>query len=121
MLTPEEWVRQHLIEFLVNEKSFPRNLLHIEAGLKLNTLQKRADVVAYNLEKKPVFIAECKAPFIEISQKTFDQIAAYNMTLQVPYLLVTNGLIHLCCHINHKEKKYTFLEDIPTYKQLVCF
>lgn len=118
LLTPEEWVRQHLIEFLVNEKKIPRTLIGVEIGLKLNTLYKRADIIAYNRNKTPLLLVECKAPFVEISQSTFDQIATYNMVLNVPYLVVSNGLSHFCCKMDNKNKKYTFLKDIPNYSQL---
>ncbi len=117
-LTPEEWVRQHLIEYLVNEKGFPRNLLHVEAGLKLHTLRKRADLLAYNRQKIPLLLAECKAPSVVINQAVFDQIAMYNMVFHVPYLLLSNGLEHYCCRLNHEKKNYHFLPEIPSYSEL---
>ena len=117
-LTPEEWVRQHYIEFLVQEKKFPRSLMAVEKGLIYNRMQKRGDVVAYDNTGTPLLIVECKAPEVKINQGVFDQIARYNMTLQVPYLAVTNGLQHYYCLINWEQKDYRFLPDLPNYTEL---
>lgn len=117
-LTPEEWVRQHFIAFLVNEKHFPASLLAVEMGLKYNKMNKRSDIVAFAKDGKPVLIVECKAPEVNISQDTFDQAARYNMTLKVKYLVVTNGLKHFCCIIDHEKQSYSYLKDIPVYTDL---
>ncbi len=117
-LTPEEWVRQNFISWLKNEKKFPDSLIAVEMSLKLNKMQKRSDVVVYNTSAKPVLIVECKAPSIKINQDVFDQIARYNMTLKVKYLIVTNGMEHYCCVIDHANKKYHFLEDVPDYDDI---
>lgn len=117
-LTPEEWVRQHLVQFLIHEKNFPASLVAIEMGLKLNGMQKRGDVVAYNNLGKPFFIAECKAPEVKITQDVFDQIARYNMVLQVSFLVVTNGLDHYCCYIDFEKQSFQYLQEIPDYANL---
>lgn len=115
-LTPEEWVRQHFINFLVTEKKFPVSLMAIETGIKYNRLQKRGDLVVYNNLGHPFLILECKAPGIKISQDTFDQAARYNFTLKVKYIVVTNGLNHFCCEMDYEKETYTFLKEIPDYK-----
>jgi hypothetical protein len=117
-LTPEEWVRQHLVQFLIQERNFPASLIAIEMGMKLNGMQKRGDVVAYNNLGKPFFIAECKAPEVKITQDVFDQVARYNIVLQVPYLLVSNGLQHFCCEVNLQTEQIQYLKEIPNYKEL---
>jgi len=118
VLTPEEWVRQNFIKYLIYEKQFPASLMAVEKGLKLNGLQKRADIVQYNTSGKPIVIVECKAPDIKLKQDTFDQAARYNMTLQVDYLIITNGLEHYACKMNYSERKIHFLKEIPTFKQI---
>lgn len=117
VLTPEEWVRQHFIKFLINEKKFPSSLIVIEKGLKLNELTKRADVLIYK-DSAPVLMIECKAPNVKISQSTFDQIARYNLVFKVPYLIVTNGNNHFCASINMQNQTFTFLKEIPNFKDL---
>lgn len=116
-LTPEEWVRQHFINFLVTEKKYPASLIAIETGLKYNLLQKRSDVVIYNTNSKPFVIVECKAPEVKVTQDTFDQIARYNFTLKVEYLIVTNGMNHFCCQMDYEKESYVFLKEIPEYKK----
>ena len=118
VLTPEEWVRQNYVEFLVQECGFPRSLLAVEKALRYNQMNKRTDVVAYSREGNPMLIIECKAPSITIGQNAFDQIARYNMTLKVPYLTVTNGLNHYHCYIDHENKSYRFLPEAPNYADL---
>ena len=118
VLTPEEWVRQHWIQHLISTKGFPKTLIQSEGGLKLNSLQKRTDIVVFNSLGKRVLIAELKAPSVKITQATFDQIARYNIVHKVPYLLVSNGLQHFYCQINFEDESYIFLEDLPHYKEL---
>jgi len=118
ILTPEEWVRQHFIEFLILEKHFLRNLIKIETGLKVLKTFKRTDVLCYSNSGKPILLVECKAPEVKINQQTFDQIARYNIPLQVPYLIVTNGMNHYCCSIDFKNKSYSFHQTIPSYHQI---
>lgn len=116
VLTPEEWVRQHFANFLVSEKQYPSSLMAIEKQLSINGLQKRTDIVIYNRQGAPEIIVECKAPNVPISQDTFDQIARYNMKLQANYLVVTNGIEHYFCMIDHTSESYVFLKDIPNYE-----
>lgn len=118
-LTPEEWVRQHFIHFLVEHKGYPTGLLANEVQLKVGDKQLRADSVLYSRELKPRMIIEYKAPHIPITQKVFDQISIYNMLLHVDYLIVSNGMQHYICRMDYDGKKYLFLEDIPLYEDLL--
>lgn len=118
VLTPEEWVRQHLVNFLITHKNFPKSLIVIEKGLVFNEMQKRADVLIYNKNLSPLLMVECKAPQVKISQKVFEQITAYNLVFKVPYLLVSNGMNHYCCQIDFEQQKFTFLEDIPDFNEI---
>jgi Type I restriction enzyme R protein N terminus (HSDR_N) len=115
VLTPEEWVRQNFLQYLILEKQFPASLIAIEAGLKYNQLQKRADVLIYDKQGNPLLMVECKAPEVKISQDTFDQIATYNMIFKVKYLVVTNGLNHFCCLMDYTDSSYRYLEEIPVF------
>ncbi|HRI28028.1 MAG TPA: type I restriction enzyme HsdR N-terminal domain-containing protein [Chitinophagales bacterium] len=117
-LTPEEWVRQHWLHFLIGHLQYPAGMIAVERGVKFLSIQRRADVVVYNKHFKPLLIIECKAPQVGINQQTFDQIARYNMTLQVPYLVVSNGIDHFCCKIDHHQKSYRFISEIPAYPEL---
>src|SRR6185436_19896122 len=117
-LTPEEWVRQHLLHFLMNERKYPQSLISVEKKLLVNKLEKRTDVVLYSNSLKPLLIAECKAPSVKLNQLTFDQAARYNMTLGVSFLLITNGLETFVCRIDHSNKSYLFLNEIPHYDEL---
>jgi hypothetical protein len=116
VLTPEEWVRQNFIQFLIRDKKYPASLIAVEIGLKYNTLQKRADVLIYNKSGNPYLMIECKAPEVKISQDTFHQIAAYNMAFKVDYLVVTNGMDHFCCKMDYTSNKYEFLKMIPDFE-----
>ncbi|MDY6800728.1 MAG: type I restriction enzyme HsdR N-terminal domain-containing protein [Bacteroidota bacterium] len=113
LLTPEEWVRQNFLKYLVEEKKYPASLIAVEKEFKLNTLSKRSDAVVYNRLGQPFLIVECKATNVKIDQKVFDQIVRYNMKLNVEYLVVTNGLTHYCCKIDVENQNYYFLKDIP--------
>lgn len=116
VLTPEEWVRQHVIQFLLEEKKYPKSYINVEKILKINGLTKRYDVVVFRSDGSIFLLIECKAPSVPISQHTFDQIARYNMTLQSSYLMVTNGLAHYYCQMDFENEKYHFLKDLPNYK-----
>ncbi len=116
ILTPEEWVRQHVVQFLMIEKKYPQSLLNVEKVLQVNGLRKRYDIVVYNSDGTIHILIECKAPEVPISQSTFDQIAQYNMTLQSNYLMVTNGLNHYFCQMDNENKKYQFLNELPNYQ-----
>ena len=116
VLTPEEWVRQHFVYFLIEEKKYPVTLIALEKQLTINNLKKRSDILIFNTNGKPEIIVECKAPSIKITQNTFDQIARYNLKLRANYLIVTNGLEHFYCKMDFKNETYIFLKDIPHYK-----
>jgi hypothetical protein len=118
VLTPEEWVRQHLVEYLVHELGFPRSLLEIEKSLTLNKMHKRADLLVRDKSGNPILMAECKAPDVKVTQKTFDQAGRYNMVFRVPYLLITNGVQHFCAQIDFNRNSYKFLREIPLYEEL---
>ena len=118
-LTPEEWVRQHFVHFLVEHKGYPAALMANEIQLKVGEKTLRADSVLYSRDLKPRMIIEYKAPHIPITQKVFDQISIYNMLLHVDYLVVSNGLQHYICKMDYNDKKYLFLEDIPDYEELL--
>lgn len=120
LVTPEEWVRQHWIQHLINQKGYPKALIQSEGGLTLNTLKKRTDLVVFNNVGKRMLIAEFKAPTIKVSQNVFDQIARYNMIHQVPFLLVSNGLEHYYCKIDFDNSTYSFLEELPFYEELTA-
>lgn len=118
-LTPEEWVRQNFVQFLISVKNFSYSLIAIETSAKINNNQQRADLVVYNRLGVPILIAEFKSPDVKISQQTFDQIVRYNMRLKVPFLVVSNGLDHYCCKINYSENSYAFLSEIPDLKDII--
>ncbi|MDA9356760.1 type I restriction enzyme HsdR N-terminal domain-containing protein [Flavobacteriaceae bacterium] len=111
-LTKEEWVRQNCVKFLINEKDFSNVLINIEKTLKINKLSKRYDIVVYKPDGGIRLLVECKSPEVKITQKTFDQIAVYNMSLRAELLMVTNGLKHYYCEIDYKNQCYNFLNDI---------
>ena len=115
VLTPEEWVRQHYVCFLIEEKKYPISLIALEKQLIINNRKKRTDILVFNNEGNHEIIVECKAPSIKITQDTFDQIARYNLKLKANYLIVTNGLEHFYCKMDFKKETYIFLKDIPKY------
>ncbi|KRO70296.1 MAG: restriction endonuclease subunit R [Cryomorphaceae bacterium BACL11 MAG-121128-bin16] len=114
-LTAEEWVRQHFINYLNKDKNYPFGLMGVEQMIKYNNLKTRADIVLYNIDGIPNMIVECKAPNMNITQDTFDQIARYNFKLRVKYLVVTNGLQHFCCEMDYKKNQILFLKGIPNF------
>lgn len=116
VLTPEEWVRQHVVQFLMQEKKYPKSRINVEKTLLLNQTKKRYDIVVFNRDGSIFLIVECKAPNVAITQETFDQIARYNLSLNAQYLMITNGLQHYYCQTDSKKKKYVFLENIPEYE-----
>lgn len=118
-LTPEEWVRQNFVRFLIEDREFPPALMNNEISLSQNGINRRCDTLVADHQGTPLVIVEYKAPTIEISQKTFDQIVRYNMVLRARYLIVSNGITHYCCKINYESNSYTFLKDIPFYGSLV--
>lgn len=117
-LTPEEWVRQHFVHFLLNHKGYPQALMGNEVLLKLNGMNRRCDTVLYNRDLSARMIIEYKAPHVEITQDVFTQISHYNIVLKVDYLIVSNGLKHFCCKMDYEKQSYTFLREIPSYNSL---
>ncbi len=116
VLTPEEWVRQNILQFLIQERNFPSSLIAVEIGLKYNQRKKRADILSYDKQGQPYLMVECKAPEVKITQETFHQIATYNMTFKVKYLIVTNGLNHFCCLMDYTTNSFRYLETIPVFE-----
>lgn len=117
VLTPEEWVRQNFIQFLVKDKGYPNGLIEIEKGLRLNELHKRVDALVYK-GVQPNVLIEFKAPSVKINQEVFEQIARYNTHFKVPYLIVSNGINHYCAKIDFEKQSFEFLEDVPEYAGL---
>jgi hypothetical protein len=117
-LTPEEWVRQHLVHFLVEHRGYPPGLLAIEKGFVYNGMTRRADVVAYGAEARPVLLAECKKPDVELDAYVFEQVARYNAVVGAGVLLVTNGLAHWCYAVDPQAGTADFLADVPGYGEL---
>ena len=118
ILTPEEWVRQHVVQYFLKEKNYPKSLINVEKLLKINGLTKRYDVVVFNTDGSIFILVECKAPEVKVSQATFDQIARYNLTMKAQYLMVTNGRNHYFCQMDFINEKYNFLHELPGYKAL---
>lgn len=118
VLTPEEWVRQHFVHYLINYYKYPKSLIKIETGHRFNTLQKRSDIIIYDRQGKSLMVVECKSVLEKINSKTFYQVATYNMTIKAKYLAVTNGLKHYCYIVNYDDNKYTFLNEIPSFEDV---
>ena len=117
LLTPEEWVRQHVVQFLIQEKKYPLSHINVEKQITLNGLKKRYDVVVFKPNGELHILVECKAPEVSISQMTFDQIAQYNFKLNATYLMVTNGLSHYYCQTDFVAEKYEFMQEIPDFSR----
>jgi hypothetical protein len=118
-LTPEEWVRQHFVNYLINDLGYPKSLMANEVGLKLNDTARRCDTVIYSRDARPIAIVEYKAEHIKITQQVFDQIARYNMVIHANVLIVSNGNNHYCCRFDYEQKKYRFLKEIPVYDEIL--
>lgn len=117
-LTPEEQVRQYFVNYLISEKGFPKEMIANEVSIKLHNTFKRCDTVIYNADLTPLMIVEYKAPTIDITPMIFEQIVRYNMALHAQYLIVSNGMKHICCQINYESQQYVFLKEIPEYKEI---
>ncbi len=117
-LTPEEWVRQHFVNYLITTLGYPRGLMANEVSLKLNRTARRCDTIIYSRQGRPLAIVEYKAPTVAITQTVFDQIARYNSVIGASYLIVSNGLAHYCCRFDDNSQSYTFLREIPGYSAL---
>lgn len=118
-LTPEEWVRQHFVNYLLQYKGYPTTLTANEVGITLNGMSRRCDTVIYDKSLKPRAIVEYKAPTVKITKEVFAQISRYNLVLRVDYLIISNGLQHYCCRMNYENNSFTFLQEIPDY-DTVC-
>ncbi len=114
-LTPEEWVRQHVVKFLLEEKKYPKSYINVEKNIKINGLTKRYDIVVFNPDGSIFLLVECKAPEVSITQNVFDQIARYNLKLNAQYLMVTNGLNNYFCQMDFENEKYIFLKELPLF------
>ncbi len=113
ILTPEEWVRQHVVHFLINVKGYPKSYINVEKVVKINDMNKRYDVVVFSPKGEIFLLVECKEPNVAITQTVFDQIARYNSSLNAQFLMVTNGLNHYYCKLDYINKNYQFLADLP--------
>lgn len=118
-LIPEEWVRQHFINYLVNDKKFPKGLIAVEHPLIINNVSHRADIVAFSSDAKPLVVVECKASDVAINQSVIHQISRYNILLKAPILILTNGLVHFCIQIDFDNNRSLPLDSIPSYKDLI--
>ena len=116
LLTPEEWVRQNTIQFILQEKKYPKSYLNVEKIIKINDLIKRYDIVVFQPNGKIFLLIECKSPEVSITQNTFDQIARYNLSLKAEYLMVTNGLNHYFCQMDFEKEEYIFLKELPEFR-----
>ncbi len=117
-LTPEEWVRQHFVRYLIEVKGFPAALMANEVSLTQNGIKRRCDTLVADASGAPLLIVEYKAPHVKISQETFDQIVRYNMVLRARYLVVSNGFVHYCCKMDYEKDCYSFLPEMPKYSDL---
>lgn len=117
-LTPEEWVRQHFVHYLIEHKHYPTGLLANEVELKIGNKKLRCDSILYNKVLEPIMIIEYKAPTIQLTPKVFEQITTYNFLLHVDYLIMSNGIQHVCCKMDYKNERYLFLKDIPDYNNI---
>jgi len=115
VLTPEEWVRQHVVKFLLEEKKYPKSYINVEKNIKINGLTKRYDIVVFNPDGSIFLLVECKAQEVSITQNVFDQIARYNLKLNAQYLMVTNGLNNYFCQMDFENEKYIFLKELPLF------
>ncbi len=117
ILTPEEWVRQHFIQYLVREKEFPLSLMKAERQIPVNGTKKRFDLVCYDNRGRMIVLAEFKAASVQLSEATFDQAARYNLELKVPLVIISNGLTHFCAEVNHESGSFSYLNEIPKYEE----
>ena len=113
LLTPEEWVRQHVLNYLIEDLKYPKSLINVEKLVNVNGLKRRYDIVVFKSDGSLFLLVECKAPEVQISQATFDQIAQYNFVLKAENLMITNGLNHYFCQMDFENEKYVFLKELP--------
>ncbi|HOW25447.1 MAG TPA: type I restriction enzyme HsdR N-terminal domain-containing protein [Bacteroidales bacterium] len=117
-LTPEEWVRQHMVQYLIEEKKVPATLIAVEKSLRVFQMKKRVDIAVHTSTGTPVLLVECKSPAVMLSQETFDQLARYNLGFPVRFWVVTNGMVHYCCRMDDASRSLHFLNEIPDYLQM---
>lgn len=117
LLTPEEWVRQNFVKYLINYKNYPSSLIALEMPFVMNTIEQRSDIVVYGKHGNILLLVECKSPEVALTQKVFDQAAGYNLKLNAEMLVITNGISHYCCKPDYKSRKWLFLQDIPDFKE----
>ncbi len=115
VLTPEEWVRQHFVHYLIGQLAYPKSLISVESGLRYNQMARRSDVVVYDRTGGAFMVVECKAATVPLSPQVFEQVAVYGQSLRAHYLTVTNGLDHYCCRMNYETGTYTFQETLPEF------
>lgn len=120
-LTPEEWVRQHFIQYLINQGKYPAGLMGVEVMFSLNKLKRRIDILVHNRRGKPVMIIECKEPDVKIDEKVFEQVITYNIGLKVPYIIATNGIVNYACRLRDDNSGYDYLDVIPLYDEINSF
>lgn len=117
VLTPEEWVRQHVVLYLIQEQKYPKSLINVEKLVNVNGIKKRYDIVVFNTDGSIFLLVECKAPEVKLTQQTFDQIAQYNFILKAENLMVTNGLNHYFCQMDFEREHYVFLKEAPDFSK----
>jgi hypothetical protein len=118
VLTPEEWVRQNFLQYLVQDQGYPGSLITVEREFLFNRMKKRTDILVYNRNAEPVFLVECKAPDVAVDPSVFEQIGLYNLSYRVPWLAVTNGMKHYCCFYEPESGKYAFADRIPDWTEV---
>ncbi len=118
-LTPEEWVRQHFVHYLIGHLGYPAGLLANEVELKIGDKRLRCDSILFDKQAHPQMIIEYKAPNIQLTQRVFSQISAYNLLLHVDYLIISNGMQHICCRMDYTNNTYHFLKEIPNYEEVM--
>jgi hypothetical protein len=116
VLTPEEWVRQHFLNYLIYDLTYPKSLIRIESGLVVNNLGKRTDIVVYNQAIEPFLLVECKASRVHLNEKAMEQLAIYNRTMKAEFLVLTNGLKHYCCKMDYDSGSYQFQSELPPFE-----
>ncbi|MDI9866936.1 type I restriction enzyme HsdR N-terminal domain-containing protein [Flectobacillus sp. DC10W] len=114
-LTPEEWVRQHFVNYLIVHLAYPKSLIKLESGLSYNNVQKRTDIQVFDRMGQLFMVIECKAPYVPLTQAVFEQVAQYNHTLRSPYVVITNGMSQYCCQTNWDTFQINFLENLPLF------
>ena len=118
VLTPEEWVRQHFVSYLIEHLSYPKALITVEQGLRYNSRQKRSDIIVFDRKGKPLVLVECKATSFALNQKVMEQAMMYNKTIRAPYIMITNGIESSCMYLNEAESKVQFLPEIPSFNDI---